>query len=154
MDAYAQKKKLDPSFADRWLAMFDSEGNGEIDITEFLLGMGLKPEQVLRKVSTSQLEAYKKVQLIAGDASEEMQKEIINILIRVMRLYASSSQQLVEQLKIRLDKRFGPIWQCTMIRGAYTTCNAHVPGTNMCFRFGDLAFILFKSANGEHGASE
>lgn len=56
------------------------------------------------------------------------------------------SQQLIEQLKVRLDRRFGAVWQCTVVRGAYTTCNAHVPGTNMCFRYGGMSYILYKSA--------
>ncbi len=43
-------------------------------------------------MSNSQIEAYERVQVVAGDAPEDMQKEIINILIRVKKLYGSHSQ--------------------------------------------------------------
>ncbi len=43
-------------------------------------------------MSNSQIEAYERVKVVAGDAPEDMQKELINILIRVKKLYGSHSQ--------------------------------------------------------------
>ncbi|KAL7062595.1 hypothetical protein AAHC03_0522 [Spirometra sp. Aus1] len=149
LERYRAKYSLDRTFVEKWLSVFDEKKRGEITLEHFCEVLGLKPVDARLHFSAIIQQDTKNVEVIMGDVSNEMRMLMLRILCSTFRTYQHDRKEFIQQLKARLDHRFGPIWQCLLSYGAFIACAVHVSGTYLCVKMNGVIFLMYKSSDTE-----
>ncbi|CAL8098097.1 unnamed protein product [Calicophoron daubneyi] len=140
---YMLKNDMDPAFIERWQELFDPDNTGVITLEKFCDVLGLELANVRKKFDTvDNLPEYTE---ISADIDDEMKPKLIRFAAEGERLHPEDDKELVKWLKLTLDKSFGRLWHCMIVRGQYFSYYSYEPKHSFCFKMGKRIFIMFKT---------
>ncbi|PAA53473.1 hypothetical protein BOX15_Mlig014838g1 [Macrostomum lignano] len=143
---YMRKNNYEEAFVKKWMAIFDQDNSGTIELEEYCEVLGLNEKEMmeetrLRAKATGMPEG---VEYIAGDMSEERQIDIARLCIEALEKH-SSLKEVPKWVKLEADKQFDRVWHVLAIRGQFWCYFGFEPETSYVFRYKRNVFIIWKT---------
>ncbi|CAH8454284.1 unnamed protein product [Heterobilharzia americana] len=145
---YVERHNLDEKMVRSWKRLFDPENTGYITLEKFCEVFGIKKEEA-HKIRIERMKVP--VEKLGSDVYVISQQMDINDQIRISDqarrlLYPPGelgNREIAQNLKLWLQKVYGPTWHVVVLRGAYGLSYTHLENRSFQFQLQDRCFLIW-----------
>ncbi|CAH8450299.1 unnamed protein product [Heterobilharzia americana] len=130
---YVERHNLDEKMVRSWKRLFDPENTGYITLEKFCEVFGIKKEEA-HKIRIERMKVP--VEKLGSD----VYRSSSTLLYPPGEL---GNREIAQNLKLWLQKVYGPTWHVVVLRGAYGLSYTHLENRSFQFQLQDRCFLIW-----------